>query len=269
LEAVVSIGGERSSTCSESVAYVLLADGMASEMPSTAPTFQEFAVSPRTLHVEHGQRLGPGSPDVSGFQGLRDRILRAASSYRRSESPCFRAVEAVYFSNYFSQGIDASNAFSLFSQSAQGNLEPNIADYYNTTVSLLGLNVLTALNNTIQKVANANGATYVPLSNFTGHSFCDSYTPTLFDFILAPRATGSVAINWKLIHKFVPLDVTPSTDCDPSPGCYVKSFSASGTKALQAGLTIQYSLFAELNDFPRLTPVGQVAIAADINDHLP
>jgi lysophospholipase L1-like esterase len=138
--------------------------------------------------------------------------------------------------------------------------------------------VLQQLNSTIRAAATSYHATYVPL-NLSGHDFCRDYASSTDGWVFAPRGTGSFSVNWHGLAQARHFNFQPRTLCvpqQPSPGCNVTApIARSGSKkldlkvgAVSAQATATYDFSAVLNDFPHLTPNGQIALAGKVRSSL-
>lgn len=180
------------------------------------------------------------------------------------------AMSYLYAYHSFINNGFGSLAGSLLTQSFDGDVAAFQADLF-----LRATSVLSKLNASIADVANAFGATVVPL-NFGGHDFCQDYPgSTSTAWVLAPLATGSVAVRWAGQSFFREFSFLPTTRCvpqQPAPGCNVKPpFVGTGRIVLKKKgqtFTVDYTFFALLNDFPHLTPEGQQAVASAIRSEL-
>lgn len=204
---------------------------------------------------------------VTGYGNVIPRFVDS-----KPRSLC-SAVNYLYAYELFKKGGAKALAVSLLSRSFDkqvGAFQQSLYQY--------AAGVLQQLNMTLRTVASSAQATYVPL-NFTGHDFCRDYASSTDGWVFAPRAQGRVSVKWHGLGPVKNYNFQPHTLCvpqEPAPACNITApLAGSGTKKLKlkvgpisAQATVTYDFYAVLNDFPHLTPNGQVAVAGKVRSTL-
>ena len=149
---------------------------------------------------------------------------------------------------------------------------------FQESLYLYAASVLQQLNGTLRTVAGS-AARDVRAAEPDGHDFCRDYASSTEGWVFAPRAVGRIALKWHGLSRVKNYNFQPHTLCvpqEPKPGCNVTApVARSGTKQLKlqvgpvsAQATMTYDFSAVLNDFPHLTPNGQIALAAKLRSGL-